>query len=165
MKVRAPALLLAALLPLALGACRTPDPGAATRRSGEDLVARVLFTATGAYDARADRRERIPGSLRRATWTTRPPLPAREIVVQYDSDARPLAWFLHFTAPQFTARELAGEGAARVQTAQGQGWRPAPGTRLADVLIVPLSGGDLNVLTRGYVTQVEPALLPAFAVR
>ncbi|WP_229752911.1 hypothetical protein [Deinococcus aerophilus] len=158
-------MLLAALLPLALGACRQPAQAGAAGEPSEDLVSRVLFTATGAYDAQADMRERIPGSLRRATWTTRPPLPAREIVVQYDSDARPLAWFLHFTAPQFTAQDLAGEGASTVQTPQGQGWRPAPGTRLADVLILPLPGGDMNVLTRGYVTQAEAALLPAFHPR
>ncbi len=165
MKVRASSLLLAALLPLALGACRQPGQAAAARGPSEDLVSRVLFTATGAYDAQADLRERIPGSLRRATWTTRPPLPAREVVVQYDSDARPLAWFLHFTAPQFTAQDLAGEGATQVQTPQGQGWRPAPGTRLADVLILPRPGGDLTVLTRGYVTQAEATLLPAFTSR
>lgn len=149
--------LLAALTLCSLGACRKAGP--------EDLVSTLLFTATGSYDAQADLKERIPGSLRRTTWTSRPPLPARKVVLQYDSDARPLAWFLTLSAPQFTAQALAGEGASQVNTPQGQGWRPARGTRLDDVLILPGQQDSLKLLTRAYVTQNEPALLGAFSTR
>lgn len=155
----APALLAALALCSLTGCRRGVQAG-----GSEDLVSKVLFTATGSYDAQADLKERIPG-LRRTTWTSRPPLPVQRIVLQYDSDARPLAWFLNLSGAQLTARELAGEGAVRVDTSQGQGWRPAPGTRLEDVLIVPAEPDGLNIWTRSYVTQNVPALLPAFKGR
>lgn len=161
MKVKSVSLLLAALAVCSLGACRkTVQAGAS-----EDLVSKVLFTAAGSYDAQADLKERIPGALRRTTWTTKPPLPVQKIVLQYDSDARPLAWFLSLSGAQFTAQSLAGEGAAQVNTPQGQGWRPMKGTRLEDVLIVPTGQDSMNILTRAYVTQNEPALLEAFKAR
>ncbi|MVN86727.1 hypothetical protein GO986_08115 [Deinococcus sp. HMF7620] len=147
---------LAALL--SLSACRPDTAG------GRDLVSRTLFTATGAYDAQADQRERIPAGQRRTTWTERPPLDAEQVVVIYDSDARPLSWMLEIRAPRFTAQALAGEGAGRVQTPSGAALRPAATSRLADALILPAKGG-MRVLTRGYVTQNEPALLPAFQRR
>ncbi|CAM3930114.1 hypothetical protein [Deinococcus frigens] len=152
--------LLAALALSSLAGCRK----AAQNGGSEDLVSKVLFTATGAYDAQANLKQRIPG-LRRTAWTTRPPLPVQKIVLQYDSDARPLAWFLNLSGAQFTARALAGEGAAQVNTPQGQGWRPAKGTRLEDVLILPTGQDRMNILTRAYVTQHQPALLGAFGRR
>ncbi|CAM3235878.1 Lipoprotein [Deinococcus saxicola] len=153
-------LLLAALALCSLSGCRK-----ATQTGGsEDLISKVLFTATGAYDAQADLKERIPG-LRRTTWTTKPPLSAQKIVLQYDSNARPLSWFLNLSGAQFTAQSLAGEGAVQLETPQGQGWRPAKGTRLEDVLIIPTGQDSMNVLTRAYATQNEPALLEAFKVR
>lgn len=155
-----PTLLAAAAL-CSLGACRRD-----TRASGsEDLVARVLFTATGSYDAQADQKERRPGSLRLAVWNERPPLPVRKIVLYYESEVRPRAWFMQLSGAQFTAQALAGQGAERVDTPQGQGWRPAQDTRLKDVLILPLGEGRMNILTRAYVTQREPELLGAFQAR
>lgn len=157
--------LLAALALCSFALCSLTGCRKAAQTGGsEDLVSKVLFTATGSYDAQADLKERIPG-LRRTTWTTKPPLPVQKIVLQYDSNARPLSWFLNLSGAQFTAQSLAGEGAAQVQTPQGQGWRPAKGTRLEDVLIVATGQDSMNVLTRAYVTQNDPALLKAFAAR
>ncbi|GGO23302.1 hypothetical protein GCM10008949_11400 [Deinococcus humi] len=154
--------LLAALMLCSLGACRRAGQ---VGGGAEDLVSKVLFTATGSYDAQADLKERIPGGLRRTTWTTKPPLPVQKIVLQYDSDARPLAWFLNLSGAQFTAQALAGDGAAQVDTPQGQGWRPAKGTRLEDVLILPTGQDSMNILTRSFITQNEPSLLEAFRAR
>ncbi|GGL07458.1 hypothetical protein [Deinococcus radiotolerans] len=146
------------LLPLLLlTACK---PGGAAQ-GGEDLVARTLFTATGSFDAQADSRERIGGGLRRATWTARPPLDAAGVVVQYDSDARPLSWMLDIRSPHFTAQELAGPGAQMVTTPQGEALHPAQASRLADTLVLTTAQG-LRVITRGYATQEDAALLPAF---
>ncbi|UBV43130.1 hypothetical protein LAJ19_02595 [Deinococcus taeanensis] len=156
MRSAALAALLAVPL-LSLSACRS---GAAQGR-GEDLVSRTLFTATGAFDVQADRRERIGGGLRRASWQTRPPLQAAAVVVQYDSDARPLSWQLEISGPTFTAQDLAGEDATAVRTVQGRALHPAATSRLADTLVIPTPGG-LRVVTRGYATQEDPALLPAF---
>ncbi|PTA67011.1 hypothetical protein [Deinococcus arcticus] len=128
---------------------------------GQDLVSRTLFTATGAYDAQADLRERIPVGQRRTTWAERPPLDAAQVVVVYDSDARPLSWMLEIRTPRFSAQDLAGGGAQAVNTPSGGGLRPAPDSRLADTLILPTATG-LRILTRGYVTQNEPELLRAF---
>lgn len=125
-----------------------------------DLTHQVLFTANGSYDAQADTRERVGGSLRRVAWTSRPPLPARRVAVQYDSAARPLAWQLEVTAPRFTAAQLAGKDARTVPTPQGEALRPA-GKALGDVLILPTPEG-LRLLTRGYAAQEEPGLLGAF---
>lgn len=146
----APALTLAALLPLA--AC-----GA---RGDTDLAARVLFTANGSYDAQADVRDRLGGGQRRVVWTTRPPLAARAITVRFDSNVRPLSWDMQLQEPRFSARDLAGPGARTVQTPQGEGLRPRAG-QLADVLILPTPQG-LHLLTRGYVNEQAPDLLPAF---
>ncbi len=160
MNLKPAPLLLAALALCSLSGCRK----AAQAGGSEDLVSKVLFTATGSYDAQADLKERIPG-LRRTTWTTQPPLPVQKIVLQYDSNARPLSWFLNLSGAQFTAQSLAGEGAVHVETPQGQGWRPAKGTRLEDVLIVPDGQDGLRIWTRAYATQNEPALLEAFKAR
>jgi hypothetical protein len=162
MRFRPAPTLLAALTLCSLGACRRTaqaDIGA------EDLVSKVLFTASGSYDAQADLKERISGGLRRTTWTTRPPLPVQKILLEYDSDARPQAWFLKLSGAQFTAQALAGDRAAQVDTPRGQGWRPAKGTRLEDVLILPTGKGSMNILTRSFVTQNEPDLLEAFKAR
>ncbi|AKH16603.1 hypothetical protein [Deinococcus soli (ex Cha et al. 2016)] len=151
------------LLPLLfLTACK---PGGAASDGAvpgrEDLVARTLFTATGSFDAQADARERIGGGLRRATWTSRPPLDAAGVVVQYDSDARPLSWRLDIRSPRFTAQDLAGPDAQAVTTTQGEALHPVAGSRLADTLILTTTQG-LRVVTRGYATQEDAALLPAF---
>ncbi|WP_235692665.1 hypothetical protein [Deinococcus aquaedulcis] len=139
-----------------LGGCKPAAGGS------QDLVSRILFTATGAYDAQADLRERIPVGQRRTTWVERSPLDAAQVVVVYDSDARPLSWMLDIRTPRFSAQELAGSGARPVNTPSGPGLRPAPGSRLADTLILPTKTG-LRILTRGYVTQNEPKLLRAFS--
>lgn len=149
------------LLPLLLLTACKPGGAARDGAGGEDLVARTLFTATGSFDAQADSRERIGGGLRRATWTTRPPLDAQGVVVQYDSDARPLSWMLDIRSPRFTARELAGPDAQAVTTPQGEALHPATGSRLGDTLILTTVQG-LRVVTRGYATQEDAALLPAF---
>ena len=151
------------LLPLLfLTACK---PGGAASDGvvpgREDLVARTLFTATGSFDAQADSRERIGGGVRRATWTSRPPLDAAGVVVQYDSDARPLSWRLDIRSPRFTAQDLAGPDAQAVTTTQGEALHPVAGSRLADTLILTTTQG-LRVITRGYATQEDAALLPAF---
>ncbi|AIZ45548.1 hypothetical protein QR90_11335 [Deinococcus radiopugnans] len=161
MRLRPAPTLLAAAALCALGACRRDTQAG----HSEDLVAKVLFTATGSYDAQADQKERRPGTLRLAVWNNKPPLPVQKIVLYYDSEVRPRAWFMNLSGAQFTAQALAGQGAAQVQTPQGQGWRPAQGTRLEDVLILPTGQGSMNILTRAYVTQREPELLGAFEVR
>ena len=83
------------------------------------------------------------------------------MVVQYDSDARPLSWMLDIRSPRFTAQDLAGPDAQTVTTPQGEALHPAAGSRLADTLILT-TGQGLRVVTRGYVTQEEATLLPAF---
>lgn len=148
-----PALLtLAALLAPGLTGCGP--------RGKADLTAQVLFTASGSYDAQADARNRLGGGLRRVVWTSRPPLPARAVTVQYDGNNRTLAWDMRVQDPQFSARQLAGEDARRVVTPQGEGLHAAGG-RLEDVLILSTPGG-LRLLTRGYAAQEEPELLGAF---
>ncbi|MEF2279709.1 hypothetical protein V3W47_15545 [Deinococcus sp. YIM 134068] len=158
----APALLtLAALLAGGLVGCRPEGNGEGGL--ADDLPAQILFTANGTYDARADRRERTPGrdgSLRRITWTTRPPLPARAVIVRFDGNVRSLSWEMRVDGPTFELSALAGEDAASVTTPQGEGLRPRGG-RLADVLILRTPGG-LRLLTRGYAVREEPALLAAF---
>ncbi|BDP40957.1 hypothetical protein DAETH_09260 [Deinococcus aetherius] len=152
-----PALLaLTALLGVGLVGCRSDARGG----TAEDLTAQVLFTVNGTYDARADRRERVGNGLRRITWTSRPPLPARAVVVRFDGNVRSLSWDLEVEGPDFSARSLAGEGAATVSTPQGEGLRPRGG-RLAEVLILRTPEG-LRLVTRGFVIREEPALLPAF---
>lgn len=155
-----PRRLTAALLALlTLASC---GPRAGGER--EDLTAQVLFTGNGTHDRFADRRGvKIAGGLRETTWETDPPLPARRVTVRYDSGARPLAWALAIEAPEFSATDLAGEGARRVRTPAGtQGLRPAPGSRLAETVILEGPGGDLRVITRGYAAQAEAEVLPAF---
>ncbi|GGS21124.1 hypothetical protein [Deinococcus knuensis] len=159
--------LLPALLALTLVGCRPgaqAGSGAAGGQGagGEDLVARVLFTATGSFDAQSQDKARVPGGLRRAAWREKVPFDAQQVTIQYDSDARPMTWMLEIQGPGFTARDLAGPDARAVQTDQGPGLRPAAGSRLRDTVIITRSG-DLKVLTRSYATQVEPALLGAFA--
>ena len=162
MKPARPALLaLAACLGVGLVGCRSDSNQGGSL--ADDLPAQVLFTANGTYDARADRRERIPGrsgTLRRVTWTTRPPLPARAVAVRFDGNVRALSWELRVDGPAFGPGDLAGEDAAPVTTPQGEGLRPRTG-RLADVLILRTPGG-LRLLTRGYAVREEPTLLAAF---
>lgn len=148
---RFPTVVLALLVPTVLAACGP--------KAEPDLTARLLFTASGSYDAQADTRDRVGGGLRRVAWTTQPPLPARAVTVRYDSDARPLAWEMLLDAPEFSAADVAGAGASVLQTPQGEALRPAGG-RLADVLILKTPGG-LRLLTRGYAAQQDVALLPA----
>ncbi|WP_034387857.1 hypothetical protein [Deinococcus sp. YIM 77859] len=124
------------------------------------LTRRVLFTASGSYDAQADTRGRVGGGLRRVIWTSRPPLPARSVTVQYDGNNRTLAWQLEVVAPRFTAADLAGDNARTVSTSQGKALRPA-GNALGDVLLFSTADG-LRLLTRGYAAQQEPELLEAF---
>lgn len=152
-------LALLVLLGVGLVGCRSE-----TRRgAGEDLTARILFTVNGTYDAQADRRERIGSGLRRVTWTSRPPLPARAVVVRFDGEVRSLSWDLELRDPDFTPRSVAGEDAATVSTPQGEGLRPRGG-RLSEVLILRTPGG-LRLVTRGFVIREDPALLPAFQGR
>ncbi|MPY66901.1 hypothetical protein F8S09_09390 [Deinococcus sp. SDU3-2] len=154
---RLPAAALLALLTLA--SC-----GPRTGGEGDDLTAQVLFTGNGTHDRLGDRRGvKMAGGLRETVWETDPPLPARRVTVRYDSDARPLAWALDIEGPEFSAADLAGEGARRVRTADGtSGLRPAPGGRLADTVILEQPSGDLRVVTRGYAAQAEAEVLSAF---
>lgn len=159
------ALLSAALCALVLTGCR-PDPDSARSGGGRadgqgDLVGQVLFMATGAFDVQSTQKARVPGGLRRAVWEDRVPLDARRVVIQYDSDARPMTWMLEITQPGFTARDVAGADARAVRTAQGEGLRPGAASRLRDTLILTRTDG-LKILTRSYATQVEPEFLGAF---
>lgn len=164
------ALLSAALCALVLTGCR-PDVGSSqgggsqagnARTDGTgDLIGQVLFMATGAFDVQSTQKARVPGGLRRAVWEDRVPLDARRVVIQYDSDARPMTWMLELTEPGFTARDVAGADARAVSTAQGEGLRPGPASRLRDTLVLTRTDG-LKILTRSYATQVEPELLGAF---
>lgn len=152
-------------LPVALLALLTlASCGPRAGEGADDLTAQVLFTGNGTYDRSADQRgQKIAGGLRETVWETDPPLPARRVTVRYDSNARPLTWALEIGAPAFSAADLAGEGARRVQTPDGTGGlRPAPGSRLADTVILERPGGDLRVLTRGYAVQAEAGVLGAF---
>lgn len=152
-------------LPIALLALLTlASCGPRTGGEADDLTAQVLFAGNGTYDRQGDRRgEKIAGGLRETVWETDPPLPARRVTVRYDAGARPLAWALDIEAPEFSAADLAGEGARRVQTPGGTGGlRPAPGGRLAETVILEQPGGDLRVITRGYAAQAEVEVLPAF---
>lgn len=159
------ALLSAALCALVLTGCR-PDAGsyqagnARTDGTG-DLIGQMLFMATGAFDVQSTQKARVPGGLRRAVWEDRVPLDARRVVIQYDSDARPMTWMLEITRPGFTARDVAGADARAVRTEQGEGLRPGPASRLRDTLVLTRTDG-LKILTRSYATQVEPELLGAF---
>ena len=148
------ALLLPVAL-LALNSCRRDT------RAETDLSSRVLFTASGSFDAQADRRERIGGGRRQVSWTTRPPLDAAAVSVQFNGEARAQSWVLDITGPKFTARTLAGPQARTVDTPLGQGLRPVRASRLNDTLILSTPEG-LRILTRGYVTQRQPELLGAF---
>lgn len=147
------AALAALTLCALLGACQKP--------AAEDLAARVLFTANGSYDKSADARTREGHGVRRVRWDKQPPLPASGVQVDYDSDLRPLAWIMTVRGARFSATDLAAGQGRAVQTAQGPG-TVIRGGRLKDVLVLP-GQGELRLLTRGYVTQLEPALLPAFA--
>ena len=146
--------LLGVLLCGSLTACGPKGQGTA------DLTARVLFTANGSLDAQADTRDRMGGGLRRVRWSARPPLDARRVTVLYDSGARPLAWEMRIEAPRFTAEDVAGKGARRVGTPDGEALRPQGG-RLREVLVVKTKNG-LHLLTRGYEAQRAQAFLPAF---
>ncbi|MFC6750268.1 hypothetical protein [Deinococcus aquaticus] len=162
-----PALLPALLALTLLVACKPgvqAGSGAAGGQGagGEDLVARVLFTATGSFDAQSQDKARVPGGLRRAVWQKKVPFDARRVTIQYDSDARPMTWMLEIQGPGFTAQDLAGPDATAVKTEQGPGLRPAAASRLRDTVIITRRS-DLKILTRSYATQVEPALLGAFS--
>lgn len=148
------AALAALTLCALLGACQR-------KPAAEDLAARVLFTANGSYDKSADTRTREGHGVRRVRWDNHPPLPASSVQVDYDSDLRPLAWVMTVRGAQFSATDLAAGQGHAVQTAQGPGTVIRAG-RLKDVLMLP-GQGELRLLTRGYVTQLQPALLPAFA--
>lgn len=171
MRASASAVLLsAALCGVVLTGCRPDAVGAragssqvgSSRTEGtEDLIGQLLFMATGAFDVQSTQKARVPGGLRRAVWEDRVPLDARRVVIQYDSDARPLTWMLEVTEPGFTARDVAGTDARTVSTAQGTGLRPGPASRLRDTLVLTRSD-SLKILTRSYATQVEPDLLGAF---
>lgn len=144
-------LLSAALLTTACGSTAEPD-----------LTARLLFTATGTYDVRADEKVRLGAGHRRAIWRRTPPLPGQTVTVDYNSEARPAIWAVTVQAPaSFQAGLLSENPAIRsVQTPQG----PAQlftGGRLRDVLLRPVPGG-VQLLTRGYATQYDSQLLPAF---
>lgn len=147
------AALAALTLCALLGACQK-QPAA------EDLTSRVLFTANGSYDSSADARTREGHGVRRVRWDRRPPLPASSVQVEYDSDLRPLAWIMTVRGAQFSAADLAAGQGRAVQTVQGPG-TVIQGGRLKDVLVLP-GQSELRLLTRGYVTQLQPTLLPAF---
>lgn len=152
------------LLPgLLLGACH--------KAAQNDLAAQILFTANGSYDASADQRTREGQGMRRVSWQTKSPLPAQSVTVDYDSDARTLAWAMTVVDPKFTASEVtastltAGQTAQPVQTKSvntvlGRGTLIQSG-RLKEVLFVPVAGG-LRLVTFGYASQHQTELLPAF---
>lgn len=127
-----------------------------------DLTARLLFTATGTYDARADDKVRLGTGRRRAVWRQNPPLPGQTVTVEYNSEARPAIWAVTVQAPLSMQAELLKENPASraVQTPQGPARLFISG-RLRDVLLRPVPGG-VQVLTRGYATQYDSRLLPAF---
>lgn len=154
MKSRLSALLALSAL-MGLGGCAKPQP--------DDLTARVLFTARGTYDAQADTRRKLASGHRQAVWTSRPPLDAGRLTLDYGTESRPVAWSLVLSAPRVTVRTLAEEnaGTAReVATPQGRGTRFDRG-RLNGVLALPTPDG-FRLVTRAYATQLEPALLPLF---
>ena len=143
-------------LALLLTACRPAAP--------EDLPHRVLSVANGSYDAQADARTRQGGGIRQVRWERRPPLEARLVTVDYDSDLRPQGWVMDVRGARFGAGELeAGGDGQAVTTPSGAGLRLRAGP-LRDVLVLSPRDepGHLRLLTRGYVAQHEPALLGAF---
>lgn len=145
-------------LPLLLAAALLPS---CARREALSLTQRVMFTASGSYDASADSRTRLGKGIRRVHWTAKPPLPATEVTVDYESDARPLGWIMTINKPQFDAKTLAGATAKAVQTPQGPAVLVETG-ELRDILI--LTGPNtMRLLSRGYAAKQAPELLPAFA--
>ncbi|MFD1730011.1 hypothetical protein ACFSC4_01085 [Deinococcus malanensis] len=127
-----------------------------------DLTARLLFTATGTYDSRADEKVRLGAGRRRAVWQRNPPLPGRTVTVEYNSEARPAIWAVTVQAPEALKAGLLKENPASraVQTPGGPAQLFMTG-RLRDVLLRPVPGG-VQLLTRGYATQYDSQVLPAF---
>lgn len=131
-------------------------------RPQSDLTARVLFAATGTYDAQADQKLRLGTGRRRAVWRTRPPLPAHTLTVEYNSEARPAVWALTLEGGAFSRAQLLKENPApRAVQAGGAPAQLFTGGRLRGVLLRPVPGGA-QLLTRAYATQYDSALLPAF---
>ncbi|MFC4639637.1 hypothetical protein [Deinococcus hohokamensis] len=131
-------------------------------RAQTDLTARVLFAATGTYDAQADQKLRLGAGRRRAVWRSRPPLPVQTLTVEYNSESRPAIWALTLQGGTFPRAQLLEENPApREVQALGAPAQLFTGGRLKGVLLRSVPGG-LQLLTRAYVTQYESALLPAF---
>ncbi|MFC4427417.1 hypothetical protein [Deinococcus navajonensis] len=150
-RVRLSVLVLASCVAMACG----PRPQT-------DLTARILFAATGTYDAQADHKQRLGAGRRRAVWRTRPPLPVNTLTVEYNSEARPAIWALTLEGNRFPRSQLLGENPApREVEAAGAPAQLFTSGRLRGVLLRPVPGG-VQLLTRAYVTQYESTLLSAF---
>ncbi len=151
---RASLLLTAALLTL-------PLLGACGKRAPEDLTSKLLYTASGSYDAQADVRDRVNRSTRTVLWVEHPPLEAARVEVTYASEARQVAWTMTITAPTFTVGDVLKENPGAAQPAGPAPGQRFTGGRLKNVLVLPTEDG-LRLLTRGYAVQRETALLPLF---
>ncbi len=134
--------------------------GACAKYAPDDLTSQVMFTAAGSYDASADTRPRLGKGMRRVTWKTRPPLAAQSVNVDYNSDARPIAWTMTIERPKFSAGALAGRGAQQLTTPAGPALLITSGT-LKNVLVLKQASG-LQLMTRGYAAQQRPELLASF---
>lgn len=132
---------------------------ACAKHAPESLVTKVMFTAAGSYDASADARTRQGKGLRQVIWQRQPPLPARRVVLNYDSDARPVSWAMTLEQPGFAAQALAGTSRT-VNTPGGAGVLLNSGA-LKNVLALQ-QGQTMQLMTRGYAAQRQPELLPAF---
>lgn len=153
MKRLYPLLALCLLTPCVLTGCKKAEP--------ETLVSRLLFVANGSYDSSADQRVRLGKGMRRVQWSTKPPLDAQQVTVDYDSDQRPRAWLMTLGAPRLSTEELMAGGEHReVTTPRGPGVLVTSG-QLQDVLV--LGGQDeVRLMTHGYAAKYEPALAGAF---
>ena len=114
--------------------------------------------AAGTFDRQADTLARLPQRTRRvATFTSRPPVPARAVRVTYDSEFRPASWRMDVQAPTFTLASLSDRPLERLGT-----WRGAPVYRVLSGplrgVLVHEQGGNFVLLTVGYAQRYEADL-------
>ena len=136
-------------------------PLVSCQQRSTDLTGNLLFTASGTFDAQADTRRREGKGIRSVEWQSRPPVPASEVRVVYDSDARTLAWHMTLKNPTFNPGNLPGSAPRNVSTYRGNGTLFTRG-QLKGVLLVQSGPQEYTLLTRAYAQQQDTAYLPAF---
>lgn len=149
-------LMLPLLCALPLASCRKQSEVTQAPQPSGSVLNRMLFTAAGTYDAGADQKSRQGGALRQVVWTKNPPLPAQKVTVLYDGNQRAQAWKMTLDSSTLSTQSLL-TGSRVVNTERGR----------VTVLAVPelkgaalwQEGEQLNLATRGFLTQYDAALL------